>query len=171
MLKQLVRYSLILGAVFLLAACSSFGSHGGSGSDTYESDAQTYGAGDQAGFNGQNTSPAELMKKTVFHFGFDKDTVNDEDVAAIEAHGVYLAKHPDAKVTLEGHTDQRGSREYNVGLGERRAATVQQLLLVNGANALQIKMVSYGQEKPVALGYSEEDYALNRRVEIIYNNK
>ncbi len=170
---HITRYVAIGLTIVLLSACHSMSStYSGDYADT-QNGARTYGAGNRGEIYGQvNQLSAnqlrELRNTTIFYFGFDKDTVNRDDVNAIAAHGLYLAKHPNAGVTLEGHTDQRGSREYNVGLGERRDKTVKQLLEMNGANPNQIKMVSYGQEKPAAFGHDEASYAQNRRVEIIY---
>ena len=84
------------------------------------------------------------------------------------AHGEYLAANPTVTVTIEGHTDERGSREYNVGLGERRANAVKRLMLAQGAFETQIVTVSYGEERPLALGSDEAAWAQNRRAEILY---
>ena len=157
-----LRFSVVGAAVVLLAACSSMSGHMGNSDNA----AQTYGTNNRTEINGVPVQ--DLIKKTTFHFGFDKDSVDSNDIPAVQAHGIYLASHPDMKVTLRGHTDQRGSREYNIGLGERRNNTVAQILMMNGARASQIKQVSYGQEKPVAFGHSAADYAQNRRVEIVY---
>jgi len=86
----------------------------------------------------------------------------------LAAHGRYMASNPNAEVRLEGHADERGSREYNVGLGERRALGVRQILLLQGATASQLSTVSYGEERPAVFGSDEESYGLNRRVEIVY---
>jgi peptidoglycan-associated lipoprotein len=94
--------------------------------------------------------------------------VHDEDRAIIQAHADYLAQHPTVKVTLEGHTDERGSREYNIGLGERRAKAVAEMMKLMGVSADQISTVSYGEERPAALGHDESAWHLNRRVEIVY---
>ena len=86
----------------------------------------------------------------------------------IEAHSRYLAEHPGALITLEGHADERGSREYNIALGERRAHAVRQLMTLLGATNPQIRTISYGEERPAAVGHDESTWQLNRRVEIIY---
>jgi len=79
-----------------------------------------------------------------------------------------LASHPQVTITLEGHTDEQGSREYNLALGERRALSVRRQLVLLGATAGQVRTVSYGEERPVADGHDEQAYSLNRRAEIIY---
>jgi len=86
----------------------------------------------------------------------------------VGAHAKYLASHGSARVRLEGHTDERGSREYNIGLGERRAQAVRRALLLQGASEGQISTVSYGEERPAVPGHDEAAWAKNRRVEIVY---
>jgi peptidoglycan-associated lipoprotein len=86
----------------------------------------------------------------------------------VAAHAKYLAAHSGTRVRLEGHTDERGSREYNIGLGERRAQSVRRALLLQGAADAQISTVSYGEERPAAPGHDEAAWAKNRRVEIMY---
>ena len=94
--------------------------------------------------------------------------MQESERGAIEAHARYLSEHSGAQITLEGHADERGSREYNVALGERRAVAVRQLMTLLGANASQIRTVSYGEERPAAAGHDESAWRLNRRVEIVY---
>jgi peptidoglycan-associated lipoprotein len=86
----------------------------------------------------------------------------------LSAHARYLASDPNLSIRLEGHTDERGSREYNIGLGENRAQSVRQILLLQGVSAAQLSTVSYGEERPAAFGSDEESYGLNRRVELVY---
>jgi len=118
--------------------------------------------------NGAPSDTAGLLSKKVVYFDFDSSTVHDEDRAIIQAHADYLSQHPTVKVTLEGHTDERGSREYNIGLGERRAKAVAEMMKLMGVSADQISTVSYGEERPAALGHDESAWHLNRRVEIVY---
>ena len=113
--------------------------------------------------------PNSLLSKRVVYFDFDKSDIKDDFRAVIQAHAEYLANNANASVTLEGHADERGTREYNIALGERRANAVQRMLTLQGAAASQIRVVSYGEERPAALGHDEESWALNRRVEFIYN--
>ncbi|MGD8498715.1 MAG: OmpA family protein, partial [Chromatiales bacterium] len=87
------------------------------------------------------------------------------------AHGQFLASNPQQQLRLEGHTDERGTREYNIGLGERRAGAVEQVLLLQGVSRDQIEKVSYGEELPVSLGQDEESWSLNRRVELNYTTR
>lgn len=109
-----------------------------------------------------------LLSQRVVYFEYDSSAVNDEDRAVIQAHANYLVQHPTIKATLEGHTDERGSREYNIGLGERRANAVKQMMSLMGVAEQQISTVSYGEERPAAMGHDESAWHLNRRVEIVY---
>lgn len=108
-----------------------------------------------------------LSTRTVY-FEFDSSRIQSRFNEALQAHAEYLAEHPDVRLRLEGHTDERGTREYNVALGERRAESVQKALVLSGAEADQISTLSFGEEQPAALGSTEEAYAKNRRVELIY---
>ena len=113
--------------------------------------------------------PASPLSKRVFYFGFDLSTIEMEDKETLETHARFLAEHPDVNVTIEGHADERGSREYNLALGERRAKAVERILMVQGAAKEQAQMISFGEERPVAMGHDEESWRLNRRVELIYS--
>jgi len=112
--------------------------------------------------------PDSPLSKRVIYFDYDKSEILDEYRPIVQAHANFLASNPRARVTLEGHTDERGSREYNVALGERRAEATRRLMLFMGASDDQIQTVSYGEERPVALGHDESAWQQNRRVEIIY---
>ena len=101
---------------------------------------------------------------------FDSDEIRAEDLALIAAHAQWLAANPGARVRLEGHTDERGSREYNIGLGERRAQAVRRALALQGGADAQLATVSFGEERPAVAGETEEAFAQNRRVEIVYGN-
>jgi peptidoglycan-associated lipoprotein len=110
----------------------------------------------------------QLLDELIVYFEYDQAEVPMRYNAMLEAHGRFLAQNPQAQIRLEGHADERGSREYNIGLGERRAQAVRRVLLLQGAAAEQLSTVSYGEERPAALGSDEEAYSLNRRVEIVY---
>ncbi|GMW07880.1 MAG: peptidoglycan-associated lipoprotein Pal [Gammaproteobacteria bacterium] len=112
--------------------------------------------------------PRASMKNRTVYFDYDRDEVKPEFRQLIADHGRYLAANPAARVRLEGHADERGSREYNIGLGERRAQAVLQALLLQGAAASQVATVSYGEERPAVTSSDEESWSLNRRVEIVY---
>jgi len=104
----------------------------------------------------------------VIYFEYDSDEIRPEFRSAIEAHAAYITSHPDTVVTLEGHADERGSREYNLALGERRALAVRKQITLLGGSASQVRTVSYGEEHPDSPGHDESAYSLNRRVVISY---
>jgi len=107
---------------------------------------------------------------TVIYFDFDSSEVRADFTDVVARHALILANDPAVRVRLEGHADERGSREYNIGLGERRAQSVRRMLMIQGASAAQIATVSFGEERPVALGSDEDSWEQNRRVEIKYTN-
>jgi peptidoglycan-associated lipoprotein len=118
-------------------------------------------------------SPEDLdrdpcLVKRVVYFDFDKSDIKSEFASILSCHAKYLTDRPSARITLEGHADERGSREYNLGLGERRGNAVNGALLSNGGSASQLTVVSYGEERPVATGSDEASWGQNRRVEIVY---
>lgn len=112
--------------------------------------------------------PNSVLAERVIYFDFDSDQIGQNYLTLLEHHGKYLAANPDVKLRLEGHADERGTREYNVALGNRRAQAVKRLILFQGANASQVDVISYGEEKPVALDHDEAAWRLNRRVELVY---
>ena len=114
-----------------------------------------------------NDSSQEIARR-VYYFDFDSNTIRPEDKSAIAANGSKIAGHSNVKVLLEGHTDPRGSREYNIGLGERRAKSVANYLMANGVTPKQLRIVSYGAEKVAVPGNSEEAYSQDRRVVLVY---
>jgi peptidoglycan-associated lipoprotein len=132
------------------------------------------GAGDSGaaeplpGTEGGGLDAATAGAATRLLFDFDSSEVRPEYNAAIAAHARRLSSSPGTRVRLEGHTDERGSPEYNIGLGERRAQAVRRALMLQGASDSQIVTVSYGEERPAAEGESEEAWAQNRRVEIVF---
>jgi peptidoglycan-associated lipoprotein len=111
---------------------------------------------------------AELS--TVIYFDFDQAELKPQYVDLLARHAERIANGANVQVRLEGHADERGSREYNVGLGERRSQTVRRILIADGVSADRLATVSFGEERPVALGHNEQSYAQNRRVEIKYLN-
>lgn len=109
-----------------------------------------------------------LLSKRVIYFDFDKSEVKSEYRSIVAAHAAYIAAHGSARVTLEGHADERGTREYNLGLGERRGNAISGLLSAAGARGGQLDTVSYGEERPVCRVSDESCWSQNRRVEIVY---
>ncbi len=114
--------------------------------------------------------PSNILYNKIIYFDFDSSDIRDDYVELVRHHGKYLAVHADARIRLEGHTDERGSREYNIALADRRAQAVKRLLLFEGASDDQITIISYGEEKPAVIGHDEESWSLNRRAELVYEN-
>jgi peptidoglycan-associated lipoprotein len=129
---------------------------------------------DSSGGRGAITeSPLEaeqrrLLSQLVVYFDYDEAEILPEFNALLQAHGRNLAANPNMQVRLEGHADERGSREYNIGLGERRSQAVRRVLMLQGAGSQQLTTVSYGEERPAASGSDDESWKLNRRVELVY---
>lgn len=138
--------------------------YGDSGADTSGADSNGLGDGEFFG-GGQDETVG-----TVIYFDYDSSEVRPQDRDLVAAHAIRLNQNSFESVRLQGHADERGSREYNIGLGERRAQAVRQMLMVQGVSASQIQTVSFGEERPVAMGSSDSDYAQNRRVEVAYTN-
>lgn len=112
--------------------------------------------------------PDSLLAKRVVYFDFDKSEIKSETREIIEAHAQYLSANPSVRIVVEGHCDERGTREYNLGLGERRGKAVQQVMSLLGVSSSQVEVVSYGEERPAAMGHEEDAWAMNRRVEFLY---
>lgn len=123
----------------------------------------------------EKTSAQELLNKTdsklairAIYFEFDSAKIRDDSLAMLEEHGNFIAGNGNVSIRLEGHTDERGSREYNIALGDRRAQSVRRVLLFQGASVDQIDTISYGEEQPAMLGHDEAAWSKNRRVELVY---
>ena len=129
----------------------------------------TYGAEDDSGpaFSQLDDPLSPLSVRTIY-FEYDSSEISSDYRSTVEAHSLYLQQNPSTSVILEGHGDERGSREYNLALGERRAKAVKQQMLLLGANSNQIRLVSYGEERPASDGHDESSWQQNRRVEILY---
>jgi len=147
----------------------------GTGTQTAPQDGATAGAGaGQVGearelpSEGAAIGAAPAGVATVIYFDFDRSDIRPEFTGLINAHARHLAGAAGTRVRLEGHTDERGSREYNIALGERRAQAVRRALMLQGAGDVQLTTVSYGEERAAAEGSDEAAYEKNRRVEIVY---
>ncbi|WP_293267864.1 peptidoglycan-associated lipoprotein Pal [Neptunomonas sp.] len=159
-------------SVAWVAGCSSPSTLTDSSGSSNENNgsASTYGAGSGADVNGSGVAGSVDVAnlQTIFYFDFDASSVRSDSIADLEAHAQYLATHPNASVRLDGHADERGTREYNMALGERRAKAVERFLSVNGVNSAQAESISYGEEKPAVMGSGEGSLSQNRRVELKY---
>ncbi|HEV2539492.1 MAG TPA: peptidoglycan-associated lipoprotein Pal [Frateuria sp.] len=121
-------------------------------------------------------TPADLdtdacLRQRVVYFDFDKTEIKPEFQQIMACHAKYLQDRPESHIRLEGNTDERGTREYNLGLGERRGNAVSDALQANGGQASQLEVISYGKEKPVCREHNEDCWSKNRRVEIVYTAK
>ena len=112
--------------------------------------------------------PNSPLSQRILYFDLDSSQIKDEDREIITVHAEFLAAHSEITVVLEGHADERGSREYNIALGEKRAKAVKQLMTLQGVAENQIQVISFGEERPAALGHDSSSWNLNRRVEILY---
>jgi peptidoglycan-associated lipoprotein len=160
MLKHKLLLSMLFAALLGLGGCASdTATKGGDGDGT----GTTTGAG--------KMSPErmkQLLAKRTVYFEFDSSTLVGENLEIVQAHGQHLAANAKTKVAFEGHADERGTREYNLALGERRAQSVERVMRTLGVGSDRAKVVSFGEEKPVANGHDESAWSLNRRVEIVY---
>jgi peptidoglycan-associated lipoprotein len=138
-------------------------------SDADDSEAQAYGTeDDDLSAMSSLDDPTSLLSVRIIYFEYDSSEVKSEDRTTVEAHAAYLVENPGTIITLEGHADERGSREYNLALGERRALTVKRQMTLIGASPDQIRTVSYGEERPAIDDHDDYSWSQNRRVEIIY---
>ncbi len=187
-MKQ-VYLGLLVAGVISLSACSTTpkateGEAGATKMEGAESGAVTSGAAgtgaaEGSAITGAGTTtaatafedPKNPLSIRVVYFDYDSSVVPSDVREVLTAHAQYLASNPGARVRLEGHADERGSREYNVGLGERRAHAVNQIMSLQGAGANQLTTVSYGEERPAEAGHDEGAWRLNRRVELVYTSR
>lgn len=174
MKKRIWSWAILLLAAMVLTACG--------GSPKKEDGAQVQERGAASGqgaatsgaagagsvYAAQLNDPNSALYNKVVYFDFDKDTIRPEFVDTLRAHAAFLANNPEVKVTVEGHCDERGSREYNIGLGERRSSSVQSFFAAEGVAASQINTISYGEERPAADGHDESAWSQNRRAVIVY---
>ncbi|HVY23754.1 MAG TPA: peptidoglycan-associated lipoprotein Pal [Steroidobacteraceae bacterium] len=173
-MRKFLVFSL---AALLLAGCKTPPpvNHGETSSQAQSSDNTSNAVPANSTPQAEQLSPEqqaqEALKQVgfVIYFDFDKSEIRQEYNAVIAAHAKYLTSNPGIKVRLEGNTDERGSREYNIGLGERRAQAVRRALMLLGVSESQITTLSYGEERPAVPGHDEAAYAKDRRVDIVYN--
>jgi len=117
---------------------------------------------------GDAEDDSSLLSRTTAYFGLDSSEIAPEFRDVLRAHGKHLVSNPEIRITIEGHTDERGSREYNLALGEHRAYAVRQLLTLQGVSADQLEVISFGEERPAATEHDESAWRLNRRAELRY---
>lgn len=165
-LGTIVKQGVVLVSALLLAACAKHGGGADGGGLSANGLGDAFGGfgGHQAGEKYSTKAPSDQ----IYLFQYDDSSLAEKYVASVNAQANYLHDHPNARVLIAGHTDERGSREYNVALGERRANTVAEVIRMVGVNRDQVRVVSYGKEHPANLGHDEEARAQNRRVELTY---
>ena len=127
----------------------------------------TGGAAGAAAADPLHDASSELSRRSIY-YDYDKFDIKDEYKPLIEAHAKYLREHAGTKMLIQGNTDERGSREYNIALGQRRSEGVKKLLLLLGVSEDQVEAVSLGEEKPKEAGHTEEAWARNRRSDMLY---
>jgi peptidoglycan-associated lipoprotein len=164
-LKKIVKLLAVSSSIILISACSAKHKNMNENTVADANGVETSGVGQTAQFGGEGSGAGTIHAKAgnTFYFDYDKSEIREADKPAILAHADRLVSNPNAKIIVEGHTDPRGSREYNIALGERRAKAVDELLQTKGVNGSQARIVSYGAERPAADGKSEQDYQLDRR--------
>lgn len=133
-------------------------------------DVDSGGLPEGTALDAQTEAQRRLLAQRIIYFDFDNADIRPEFREVVAAHANNLARNSSVKVRLEGHADERGSREYNIGLGERRAQAVRRALMLQGSGDPQLVTVSYGEERPAVPGSDESAWAKNRRVEIVYGN-
>lgn len=175
-MRNLSKILFIGSLVLIFSACSTTKSPNSistvGGATATEAGAETSSLGQQGGFaENNNSNKLRAPYDQTYYFDFDSDAVHSDDLASIKAQCDYLVNHPNAKVRISGNTDERGSREYNVALGWRRAQSVAAIMQQQGVASSQIDLISFGEEKPVALGHDEDSWQQNRRDELTYEAK
>lgn len=176
MKKTMILIAMLAFGMVLLSGCSSTGGPQdgeGTGTDVGANGAaggaDTSAAGGGGAWTGSALEdPNSPLYEKVVYFDFDTAEIRPEYVDTLRAHAEYLVITPAARLVIEGHCDERGSREYNIALGERRANSVQRFLEAEGVSPVQLETVSYGEERPVDLGHNEDAWARNRRAELVY---
>ncbi len=174
---QTIKIGLMAISLFALVACSSTsdteeeGAMDGEGSSSSGSSNNGSARTNPGSTSGQLTQEEiraqNALRQTVFYFDFDIAEFKPADRETLSFHARDLAGNSSKSIRLEGHGDERGTREYNLALGERRANSVLNYLIVNGASRSQIEVVSYGEEQPAQAGQSDNAYSRNRRVEVV----
>lgn len=178
-MKNIMRFGLVVASTAMIAACGGNSAtlpdyeEGGVDPASVDNgdynDVQTSGLADPDAWKADPLNhPDSPLQKRVVYFGFDDASLTTEGRGLVEAHAKYLAANAGQHIVLEGHADERGTREYNIALGQQRAETVRRMMLLYGVSSAQIRVLSYGEEKPAVFGHDDQSWTLNRRVEIRY---
>src|SRR5271167_2840214 len=181
-MKRFLSIALLLAGAALLSGCPKKhnvieppaagsqvpGAAGTTGEGASTSTSALGGDASAQGANGMGANATGPLARKVIYFDFDKSEIKPEFADLIAAHARNLTSNPNLKLKLEGNTDERGTREYNIGLGERRAQAVRRALMLQGVAESQLTTVSFGAERPAVEGDDETAWAQNRRVELVY---
>lgn len=173
-MRTINTLAAILSSAILLSACSSTkldekaAVEERTGTTTAKADPRTVGTVETASTDPLNDPKGVLAKRSVY-FDFDSYVVKNEFKPVVEAHSKYLSANKGRKVVIQGNTDERGGREYNLALGQKRAEAVRKSMALLGVSDAQLEAVSFGKEKPKALGSDEASWAENRRSDIVYH--
>ena len=176
---KLIHAVAIASVMGWLTACTTTGDKAGdvavedrsgdAGAPVDDSVATTTGVGGYSDLTLESLSdPNSPLSQRVIYFEYDSSEVAEQDREFVAAHAAILAANPQVKVSIEGHADERGAREYNIGLGEKRAQSVRRMMEFQGVLPDQMTTVSYGEEKPAVEGHDESAWSMNRRVELVY---
>jgi peptidoglycan-associated lipoprotein len=166
---RVILTAIVAGAA--LAACAGKTKPTPAPAETPPPTTETAPAPAEKGYSPEDLDTDSCLRQRVVYFDFDKSDIKPQFEAAIGCHAKYLRQFPGARVTLEGNADERGTREYNLGLGERRGNAVSSALGAAGASTAQLNVVSYGEERPVCKEHNEDCWQKNRRVEIVYTSR
>lgn len=168
--KKLAAAIFVCGVASVMVGCGG-SKHAKSASNEYTDN--SHGVQSMANYSGEVMSPEQemaLLNQKVVHFAYDNSRLSSADERVLSVHAKYMLENPNLALTVKGHTDERGSREYNIALGERRANSVVRYMETKGVPANRISSVSYGKEQPVNLESNEAAWAQNRRAELDYND-
>jgi peptidoglycan-associated lipoprotein len=185
-MKPFIRSVIVLSLSALIAACSTAPLDEDKGAEVQaRSEGSASGGAQSAGLSSRDSSatesqiardgqadplsdPASPLAKRSIYFDFDSFVIKDEYRSVLEAHAAYMLANPSRKIVIQGNTDERGSREYNIALGQKRAEAVRRALSTLGVPEAQAEAVSFGEERPTATGTDEASFAENRRADIVY---
>ena len=167
--------NLLLLTIFVLAGCANKGDtkplavrSTRSPPPIFRPVASLHSGGAEAITGEKTEAVSEAPSKRIIYFDYDQNDVKTDDYAVLQEHAAYLSEHPNISVRLEGHADERGSREYNLALGEQRVESTQELFITLGIFENQLETLSYGEEQPAVIGDNEDSWWQNRRVELVY---
>lgn len=161
--------ALVISLPLTLAACSTTKTNTGADTGANAGGIDSGAATEMSAAEAERARLEALRAQNkIIYFDYDSNAIRPEYNDILAAHGKFLASNPSAHVRIDGHTDERGSPEYNIGLGERRAKAVATILMSYGVSPSQIETVSYGEERPADPGHAEESWAQNRRAELNY---